>query len=191
MKSLKTLLLLATILGTLVPSAQAAGLGYGYGSGAQSNGFPGGSFPNPPEFGNGGGCAGCSAPANTGGFQNTGGFPNQNTGSFGNTGGGFTGNSDPTFPQTIASNGKPSRSQVANQIRIHTRKRNLIAGKLNSYWRQERDISGERDRMGRAGEMGSVYALDNQLYQIRESIDVLRMQLTRENQIIAQLEQMY
>jgi hypothetical protein len=191
MKLLKTFLLLAMILGTLAPSAPAAGFGYGYGSGAQNNTFPGGSFPNPPEFGNGGGSGSCSASVNTGGFQNTAGFPGQTPGGFGNSGGGFTGNSDPTFPQAIASNGRPSRSQVANQIRIHTRKRNLIAGKLNSYWRQEREISGERDRMGRAGEMGSVYALDNQLYQIRESIDVLRMQLTRENQIIAQLEQMY
>jgi hypothetical protein len=131
MKSLRTLLLLTSLIAVLAPQAQATGFGYGYGA------------------------------------------------------------SDPNAPQALASTGKLSRAEVANQIRIHTRKRNLIAAKLNSYWKQEKEIAGERDRLGRSGDMQSVYDLDNQLYQVRESIDQLRMALTRENQILAQLEQMY
>src|SRR5262245_25217672 len=103
--------------------------------------------------------------------------PSANAGSLG-----YGSNVDPMSYQPPSAAGqsmpKLSRAEIAHQIRIHTRKRNLIAAKLNAYWKKETEISNERDRYGRSGDMQSVQDLDGQLYSLRQTIDQLRAQLT-------------
>src|SRR6185503_8694589 len=59
-------------------------------------------------------------------------------------------------PISIASapGGANSRiKELAVAYNLHSRKRNAIATKLEACWKEEREISGERDRRGRAGDM--------------------------------------
>jgi hypothetical protein len=82
-----------------------------------------------------------------------------------------------------------SRSSLRHHYRIHLRRRNIIAAHLNRLWSEERELVTERDRLGRAGDMVSVTQLERELYGVRTQIDRLRAELTKENQIMALIDQ--
>ncbi|HEY9868365.1 MAG TPA: hypothetical protein V6D08_04315 [Candidatus Obscuribacterales bacterium] len=82
-----------------------------------------------------------------------------------------------------------SKSSLRHHYRIHLRRRNIIAAHLNRLWSEERELVAERDRLGRAGDMVSVTQLERELYGVRMQIDRLRAELTKENQIMALIDQ--
>lgn len=92
-------------------------------------------------------------------------------------------------PTTGAGINAMSQSSLRHHYRIHLRRRNIIAAHLNRLWSEERELVNERDRLGRAGDMVSVTQLERELYEVRMQIDRLRAELTKENQIMAVIDQ--
>lgn len=92
-------------------------------------------------------------------------------------------------PTAIASLPNNRIKELAIAYKVHSKKRNAIAVRLEECWKQEREITGERDRRGRDGDMASVISLERELLKIREEIDSLRQDLTRENRVLSLISQ--
>lgn len=92
-------------------------------------------------------------------------------------------------PQLIAAINSMKPADLRNQHRIHLRRRNILAGHLNTMWKQEQQASAAINSAGMAGDMVTVTQQEQELYALRMRIDTLRAELTKENQILALLEQ--
>lgn len=69
--------------------------------------------------------------------------------------------------------------------RAHAYRLGIIADRLKKLWLHERVIIDERDNCGRNGDMVTVTALNQNLLAVRQEIDYLRAEMTRENRVLA------
>lgn len=92
-------------------------------------------------------------------------------------------------PQLVAAINSMKPAELRNQHRIHLRRRNILAAHLNSAWKQEQQTKAAVDSAGMSGDMVTVTQQERELYAVRMQIDTLRAELTKENQILALLEQ--
>jgi len=79
-------------------------------------------------------------------------------------------------------------ASVNAAYQMHTFRIKCIATRLNELWAQEHEIQQEREQLGRAGDMASVRKLERDLLAARKEIDSLRVELTRENRVIALMD---
>jgi hypothetical protein len=68
---------------------------------------------------------------------------------------------------------------------LHSSMRNQIALKLERLWFMERELKAQYEDCGEHSEFVDLYQVERELRAVREQIDFLRAELSRENKIVA------
>ncbi|HEY9871401.1 MAG TPA: hypothetical protein V6D08_19745 [Candidatus Obscuribacterales bacterium] len=68
---------------------------------------------------------------------------------------------------------------------LHSSVRNQIALKLERLWFMERELKAQYEDCGEHSELVDLYQVERELRGVREQIDCLRAELSRQNKIIA------